>query len=244
MPTELHVERRRWLIAAGAVATAGGSVLLPAVLPGEARAQYAAREGKEFRRVGDPKNEDAAKFLTVLRSRNAASSKVEVLEFFQYSCPHCYSFTPDLERWRSAAGADVEYRRVPIHWDDSTLNHTKLFFALRKLGKHDSLHEKIFAAFHNAKRRLIAPNEIADFAANNGIDRKAFLDAFNSDEIAKESADARLTWQAYSIDATPALGVDAKYVTSPSMVGTKEGGIGALTAVVLRARSERAAKKS
>src|SRR5207245_2304577 len=25
--------------------------------------------------------------------------KIEVLEFFQYSCPHCFAFTPDLTAW-------------------------------------------------------------------------------------------------------------------------------------------------
>ena len=26
--------------------------------------------------------------------------KIEVTEFFQYSCPHCFAFTPDLNAWR------------------------------------------------------------------------------------------------------------------------------------------------
>jgi protein dithiol oxidoreductase (disulfide-forming) len=231
--------RRRLVVAAGAATVAGGSF----AVCGTALAQYAAREGKEFRRVADPQDKALKEFLATLRQKAAGNPRVEVLEFFQYSCPHCYTFNKDLEEWRKSAGADVDYRRVPVHWDNSTLNHTKLYYALRKLGKQDALHEQVFAAFHVNKRRLLAPNEIADFVASAGIDRKAFLDAFNSDEIASETEAAAKTWRAFGIDGTPALVIDERYVTSPSLVGTREGGIRALNAVVLRARSERPAKK-
>lgn len=228
--------RRRHLVIA---ATAAGSF----AVCGTALAQYAAREGKEFRRVTDPEDKALKEFLAGLRQKGAANPRVEVFEFFQYSCPHCFTFNKDLEAWRKTAGSEVDYQRVPVHWDNSTLNHTKLYYALRKLGKHDALHEQVFTAFHVNKRKLLAPNEIADFVATAGVDRKAFLDAFNSDEIAAQAADAGKTWRALGVDGTPTLVVDERYLTSPSLVGTRDGGIRALNAVVLRARTERPAKK-
>lgn len=224
----LRLSRRRLVLAAG-----GGVSLatLAALLPRPASAQFSLREGKDFRSVVPPQPVESGQ-------------RIEVLEFFQYSCPHCYSFNPDLEKWRKSAGNDIDYRRIPINWDNSTLNHTKLYYALESLGKLEAMHEKVFAAVHNGKRRLLDPAEMAELASNNGIDKKQFLDAFNSFTVATRSNRAGQIWRAYKIDGTPALGVDGKFVTAPSMVGTKEGGINALTALVQRARAERSAKKS
>jgi thiol:disulfide interchange protein DsbA len=225
-----HRLSRRRLVATGSAACALAA-LPAALLPRAALAQFTLREGKDFRSLVPPQPVESGQ-------------RIEVLEFFQYSCPHCFTFTPDLEKWRKAAPADVEYRRIPINWDNSTLNHTKLYYALEALGKLDALHEKVFSAFHNGKRRLLDPGELADFASNNGIDKKQFNDTFNSFTVATKSNRAGQIWRAYKIDGTPAMGVDGKFVTAPSMVGTRDGGIAALTALVQRARAERAAKKS
>src|SRR5229473_5201701 len=37
-----------------------------------------------------------------------SSGKVEVLEFFWYRCPHCYSLEPDLESWAKRLPRDVQ----------------------------------------------------------------------------------------------------------------------------------------
>lgn len=216
----------------GAAGAAGLAAVVPLALrQGDVQAQAALREGRDYRTLTPPQPVESGQ-------------RIEVLEFFQYSCPHCFTFNPDLEKWRKAAGNDVDYRRIPINWDNSTLNHTKLYYALESLGKLDSMHEKVFSAIHVGKRRLLDPAEMAEFVANNGIDKKQFTDAFNSFTVATKANRAGQIWRAYKIDGTPALAVDGKWVTAPSMVGTREGGIAALTALVQRARQERSAKKS
>jgi protein dithiol oxidoreductase (disulfide-forming) len=228
---DLRCSRRRVVVAGGAAAVAAVVTVPAALLPRAAHAQFTLKEGKDFRAVQPPQPVESGQ-------------RIEVLEFFQYSCPHCFTFTPDLEKWRKSAGDEVDYRRIPINWDNSTLNHTKLYYALEALGKLDSMHEKVFSAFHNGKRRLLDLGEITDFVGNNGIDKKQFTDTFNSFTVATKTNRAGQIWRAYKIDGTPSLGVDGKFVTAPSMVGTRDGGIAALTALVQRARSERSAKKS
>jgi len=50
-------------------------------------------------------------------------------------------------------------------------------------------------------------------------------------------------WRAYKIDGTPAMAVDGKWVTAPSMVGSREGSLTVLDSLIQRARSERTNKK-
>jgi thiol:disulfide interchange protein DsbA len=167
-------------------------------------------------------------------------NKIEVLEFFQYSCPHCYAFNPDLDAWRKKLAPDVEYRRVHINWDNSTLPHTKIYYSLEQLGRVNDVHEKVFNAIHAGHKRLLDPNEIADLMAANGIDRKQWLEVFNSFSIATKANKAMATWKAYKIDGTPTLACDGRYLTSPSIVGSRTGSLAVLDGLIQRTRAAKA----
>lgn len=169
-------------------------------------------------------------------------NKIEVLEFFQYSCPHCASFDPDLEGWRKKMPADVDYRRLPVAFNAATTNHTKIYYALLQLNKVDEMHKKVFAAYHGQRKRLLDPNEIADFMAANGIDRKLWLDTFNSFGVATQASRAAQVWAAYKLEGTPAVAIDGKWMTAPSMVGSRAGTLPVMDYLIGLARKERGRK--
>ena len=125
----MPLSRRSLLIVS--VATAATPLL--------ARAQPAARAPQEV------------KDYTVLRTPVPVESgaKIEVLEFFQYSCPHCATFEPYLAAWKKKLPSDVDYRRIPIAWDNSTMPHVRIYYTLEALGKLPEMHEKVFAAIHS-----------------------------------------------------------------------------------------------
>ncbi len=168
--------------------------------------------------------------------------KIEVLEFFQYSCPHCASFDPDLEAWRRKMPSDVAYRRLPVAFNAATTNHSRIYYTLLQLNKVDELHRKVFAAYHGQRAKLLDPNEIADFMAANGIDRKLWLDTFNSFAVATQTNRAVQVWNAYKLEGTPAVAIDGKWMTAPSMVGSRSGTLPVMDYLVVLARKERGRK--
>jgi protein dithiol oxidoreductase (disulfide-forming) len=218
----MPLSRRTLLIATAATASA----------PLLAHAQPAARAPQEL------------KDYTVLKTPVPVESggKVEVLEFFQYSCPHCASFEPYLAAWKKKLPSDVEYKRIPIAWDNSTLPHVRIYYTLEALGKLPEMHEKVYAAIQKNRQPMINPDQIADFMAANGIDRKQWLDTYNSFSVAARANRAGQIWRAYKIDGTPMTAVDGRFMTAPSMVGTREGTLVVLDFLVQRARSERTKK--
>ncbi len=167
--------------------------------------------------------------------------KIEVIEFFQYSCPHCFAFTPDLNAWRKHMPPDVQYRRVPVAFDPSRQPHSQLYYALEVLNRLDDLHDKVFNAIHLNKRPLMEANDIADFMAANGIDRAQWLATYNSFSVVSKANRAVQTWTAYKIDGTPMLACDGKYLTAPSMVRSRSrtGALLVLDYLIERARKER-----
>ncbi|HQR57149.1 MAG TPA: thiol:disulfide interchange protein DsbA/DsbL [Burkholderiaceae bacterium] len=208
-------------------------LLAATVLPALAFANHDSGAGakKEFVPVSPPQPVETG-------------NQIEVIEFFQYVCPHCASYDPVLQAWKRRLPADVRYRRVPISWDDRNLPHVRLYYTLEALGKTEELQSKVFSAIHVDKKHLLKPEEIAEFMAANGIDRKQWLDAYNSFTVGARANRAGQVWRAYRIDGTPAMAVDGKFVTSPSMVGSREGSIEVLDALIQRARSERSITKS
>jgi thiol:disulfide interchange protein DsbA len=171
------------------------------------------------------------------------ANKIEVLEFFQYTCPHCASYDPVLSNWRKTLPADVEYRRNPIAWDQTTAPHVRIYYTLEALKKTEEIHPKVFRAIQVDRRPLLKPDEIADFMASNGIDRKAWLDTFNSFTVNARANRATQVWKAYRVDGTPSMAVDGKWLTAPSMAGSREGSLTVLDHLIARARSERQGKK-
>ncbi|MGE5714510.1 MAG: thiol:disulfide interchange protein DsbA/DsbL [Betaproteobacteria bacterium] len=214
----MPLSRRSLLIASVATATA----------PLLTHAQPAARAPQEL------------KDYTVLKTPVPVESgaKIEVLEFFQYSCPHCASFEPYLAAWKKKLPSDVEYKRIPIAWDNSTMPHVRIYYTLEALGKLPELHEKVFAAIQKNRQPMLNPDAIADFMAANGIDRKQWLDTYNSFSVAARANRAGQIWRAYKVDGTPMMAVNGRFMTAPSMVGTREGTLVVLDYLIQRSRSE------
>jgi thiol:disulfide interchange protein DsbA len=218
----MPLSRRSLLIVS--VATAATPLL--------AHAQPAARAPQEL------------KDYTVLKTPVPVESgaKIEVLEFFQYSCPHCASFEPYLAAWKKKLPSDVDYRRIPIAWDNSTMPHVRIYYTLEALGKLPEMHDKVFAAIQKNRQPMLNPDAIADFMAANGIDRKQWLDTYNSFSVAARANRAGQVWRAYKVDGTPIMAVDGRFMTAPSMVGTREGTLVVLDYLVQRSRAERTKK--
>ncbi len=147
--------------------------------------------------------------------------KVEVIEFFWYGCPHCYDFEPELSAWVKRQPKDVTSRRVPVAFRDDFLPHSQLFYALEAMGKGDALNEKVMYAMHKENKRLLTENEIADWVASQGIDRNTLLATYRSFAVVSKARAAKQLAEAYRIDGVPTIVMQGKYVTSPSIAGTK-----------------------
>ena len=96
-------------------------------------------------------------------------SKVEVIEFFWYGCPHCFEFEPELKAWIKRQSKDVVFKKVPIAFREELLPHSLLFYALESLGKGEALNDKVMQAIHRENKRLLNENEIADWVASQGV---------------------------------------------------------------------------
>lgn len=211
-----------------------GAAPLLAATAGRAQAPSVPEAGADFTVVPNPQPTDSP-------------NKVEVLDFFWYGCPHCYAFLSDLEVWRKKQPADVDYRHVAVDFGSPAREiHTKIFYALQVLNRVDDMHVKVFDAFHLKHQPLNDRETIADFMAANGIPRDKWLAAFDSFSVGGMVRRARIISQNYTIDGTPTIAIDGRYLTSPSIEHTHTfaGTLGTMSYLVDRARQEHAHRKS
>jgi thiol:disulfide interchange protein DsbA len=175
------------------------------IIAGGAAAQGAP--GKEYQLVNPPQP-------------TSSPGKVEVIEFFSYACPHCHSLQPPLAAWLKRKPADVDFKRVPAVFQDSWLPFARLYYTLEALGLVDKLHHEVFAAVHTQKLKLQEPKVLFDWAASKGADRQKFIDTYNSFSVQSLTQRAKEITPRYNVPFTPALVIDGKYLTGPSMTSS------------------------
>jgi len=146
---------------------------------------------------------------------SAPTGKVEVVEFFGYWCPHCNEFEPTLTDWakRNEAKVVMSYVPVPLQFRPELANLQKLYYALDAMGQEKALRRKIFASIHTDHTLAYDADlpAIADWAEKNGVDKKKFIDTFNSFAVQSKVSRANQLAAAYAITGVPTLGFAGKY---------------------------------
>ncbi len=208
------------LAGAASAATAG----LGLTAAGSALAQGAPEEGKHYVRLQTPAP------VTL-----SAAKKIEVIEFFWYGCPHCFSFEPTIEAWSKRLAADVQFRQMPFAFI-GPVEHQKLFYALEEIGQREALQKRIFTAIHVENRRINTEADILAFVAANGVDRAKFSEAWKSFGVNTKINRGKQLSNAYKIDGVPAIGVHGRFYTAPSLAGGSDRAVAVADFLIQRAR--------
>jgi len=182
----------------------GAAIALPAAVA--VASPLAPEEGFDYRVLDSPQPA-------------RADGKVEVIEFFWYNCPYCNAMMPLIEPWAKRHRNHIVFKRVPVALKDSAIPQQQLYYALESLGKVEALHSQIFNAIHDEWIPLKTTEQMADFLEEQGIGKKQFLKAINSDAVMKKVQRAQQLTAAYGVDSVPTISVNGQYVTSASMVG-------------------------
>lgn len=163
-------------------------------------------------------------YLVVEKSATveAPAGKIEVVEFFWYSCPHCNAFEPTFDAWMKRAPKDLVIRRVPVAFRDDFVPQQRLFYALEAMGLVEQLHSKVFAAIHVEKQNLARGEQIAEWVAKQGVDKAKFLEQYNSFSVATKATRGTQLQNAYRVEGVPALGVAGRFYTDGSHAKSME----------------------
>ncbi len=147
-------------------------------------------------------------------------SKVEVIEFFWYGCPHCYHFEPDLNAWLKTKPDNVVFIRQPAVFNAHWAAHAKAFFTAEALGVLDKMHADFYDAIQNKKMALESEADLAKFFAEHGVKEADFHKAYKSFAVDTKMRQAENMAARYGVTGTPSLIVNGKYRVSGSQAKT------------------------
>ena len=147
--------------------------------------------------------------------------KIEVIEFFGYFCPHCYAFDTALTNWARKNKKNVVFKRVAVNFSESMALHQRMFYTLSAMDVlTNELHHTIFDAIQVQRLGLRSDEQIFDFVEKNGVDRKKFVEMYNSFYVQMLGNKAVEMQSTYEIEGVPMIVINGKYLTSPAIVSS------------------------
>lgn len=141
--------------------------------------------------------------------------RIEVVEMFGYTCPHCAHFEPTLEAWVKKLPKDVRFTPVPAafggYWD----SFARAYYAADQLGVAKRSHAAMFKALHedgSLPMQNVSPDELAGFYTPYGVTAEAYKAALKSPAVEQKIQYARDFAKRTRVPGTPALLVNGKYL--------------------------------
>lgn len=162
-------------------------------------------------------------YKVIAPAQPTGGTRIEVVEFFNYACPHCYDFEPVLKSWVSSKPADVEFRYVPAIFNDRMVPLAKLYYALEEMQLRKKLHEKVYQAIHDKGLALDDPAVLMTWVTEQGVDARKFQSVYDSFSVGSQVQRAAQMTRNYKVPGTPYVVVNGKYLTGPSMVVRSDG---------------------
>lgn len=143
--------------------------------------------------------------------------KIEVAEMFNYICPACYAFDPNLRSWKAKQPADVNLVYVPAQFRPDFVPYAKAFFAAQSLGIEEKSHQAVYEAIHvkhSIPAEGVPPDEakVAAFYTQYGVSAEQFLNTMKSFAVTGQINKANQFMARSKVEGTPTLIVNGKYL--------------------------------
>jgi protein dithiol oxidoreductase (disulfide-forming) len=167
-------------------------------------------------------------------------SKIVVIEFFSFGCPHCNAFNPSLTLWENTLPKDVRLEREAVIFGRQPWQKlAQIYYALQAIGKAEQLTPSVYGALHVEGVNWQTDQDILDWVAAHGVDHDQFARAFNSFSMRTYVARGDQLATAYKVPSVPTLVVDGKYIRPINDNGDFIGQLAIVDRLIEKARAER-----
>ena len=166
--------------------------------------------------------------------------KVEVREFFNFSCPHCFRLQSYLSRWLNEQdGDDIALMHHPVIFQRFEGHFAKVYFTLEALQIADEFSPMVYQTIHRDRKMTEVNSEgrFLDWLEENGVDRAKAKAVYNSFSVTNKAYSAGVVAANYGVDGTPQMSVAGKYLVNPSISGSYERMVETVAWLVERERA-------
>ncbi|MFT6520031.1 MAG: thiol:disulfide interchange protein DsbA [Candidatus Azotimanducaceae bacterium] len=144
--------------------------------------------------------------------RRIRGNKTEVMEFFSYTCIHCFNFDPLLNDWKKSHAGDANVVRTPTVSGEAWRLFGQTYYTLQALDILEENHGRFFSEIHQRGRTFRSMEEIADWFDSQGATREQFVTTFTSNAVLRRTASADALGRQLKIAGIPSLVINGKYL--------------------------------
>jgi protein dithiol oxidoreductase (disulfide-forming) len=171
-------------------------------------------------------------------------NKIEVLEYFSYGCSHCYELYPRMSNWESKLAKDVVFVRSAVsvgfpQW----VSLARAYYAFDYSDDLKRLDGKIFSAIHEQHINLFSDENVASWAAQQGLDKQKISGMLKSMGVDARVRQAEVDARSIPIDGTPTIIVDGKYRLIGANAKSYDDWLPLIDQLVAKARADKATVK-
>lgn len=108
-----------------------------------------------------------------------ASSSPEIVEFFSFWCPHCFSFEPLVAKIKEKMDPKVAFNKVQVNFmgyvgPDVQDDATRAMLIGRAMKQEDKVNDAVFRYIHQQRGTVTGLSDLRNVVVVNDIDGEAF----------------------------------------------------------------------
>ena len=141
---------------------------------------------------------------------------IKMLEFFNYSCGHCYRFLETSKKLRAKFKDKLHHKKYPIYWGNQTAYPAMAFYIADSLGIEEEFTQELFDTGFKLSIDVFQPKVIRFLAKEYKIG-KEMKEGMQSDAIKAKTDESLALAKKYKANETPTIIINDVLKVAPSI---------------------------
>jgi len=146
------------------------------------------------------------------------AKQVEMAEFFNYSCGHCYRFLETSKKLHDKFKDKLFHKKYPIYWGEQTAIPAKTYYITDELGVEEKFTQELFDTNFKLHINIFQPRVIQRLSQHYKIEQE-IRDGMKSPSIEAKVNKSLALFKEYGGDETPTVILNNVLKVTPSISG-------------------------
>ena len=141
---------------------------------------------------------------------------IKMLEFFNYSCGHCYRFLETSKKLRAKFKDKLHHKKYPIYWGNQTAYPAMAFYIADSVGIEEEFTQELLDTSFKLSIDVFQPKVIRFLAKEFKIE-KEMKEGMQSDVIKAKTDESLALAKKYKANETPTIIINDVLKVAPSI---------------------------
>ena len=141
---------------------------------------------------------------------------IKMLEFFNYSCGHCYRFLETSKKLRAKFKDKLHHKKYPIYWGNQTAYPAMAFYIADSVGIEEEFTQELFDTSFKLSIDVFQPKVIRFLAKEHKVE-KEMKEGMQSDVIKAKTDESLALAKKYKANETPTIIINDVLKVAPSI---------------------------